>query len=509
MLVEVPARAGGGVMTLREGLDVGDAMWLVAAAVAAVGAALVVWSMRRGRKRPGQPPVQAPVESAAPVPVKPVAAAPVRGMTPSAVAAPAIPLPALPPSVPPATPKPPAPRVVAAPGTTVPQARVAPRVVDLPRVPVLPKVSRFELRDAATPVLVLERADATAWGDGAALACTPVQREHLSGLLARASQLDGASPDGAAQLYAVRLRAGAALALARSESAADGAATLESVPPLALDPGEAANFAAAALALQAARAHLPGLHAQVAETKAVAAALHPKLMAQTEGRLKSLVQDLARYLREAEENYAGAVRKPVFIARVEAACDQAAALCQGAQAAAGAARAQLEPLAQAPRFGEVQLERSLAALRDLQGQRRVQDAAVRILSGWEQLRLVLGEGAPAAAAILGEADRALAAGVEADRQIAGVITARVEAAKAPDYVGKAEFIANRTAALDVLAALEPSALAAARESLARAAAALAAGFAGHAAQALLLRVDGAARVVEVREPAGVSSPVAG
>ena len=484
----------------------GDAVWLVAAVLAAVIAVLVGWSMRRGRKPPKPPLAQDRVDSTAPVPVEPVAAPPVQAVMPSPVAAPPLPIPAPPPAAPTAAPQaaptPAAPRFAATPATAVPQATAAPRVVDLPHVPALPKVSRFELRDGAKAVLVLERADAQAWNEATALVCTPVQREHLSGLLARASQLDAASPAGDAQLYAVRLRAGAVLALARGESARDGAVSLASVPPQALDAGEAADFAAAALALQAARVHLPDLRAQVAETKTVAAALHPRLVAQTDGRLKSLVQDLARYLREAEENYAGAVRKPVFIARVESACDQAAALWQGAHAAANAARAQLEQQAQAPRFGEAQLERSLAALRELQGQRRVQDAAARILSGWEQLRLVLGEGAPAAGAILAEADRALVAGVEADRRIAGVITACVESAKAPDYVGKAEFVANRTAARGLLAAMDPGALAAARASLARAAQALAAGFAGHVAQALLLRVDGAARVVEVREAAG-------
>lgn len=493
----------------------GNAVWLVALAVAVV-AVLVGWSIRRGRKPPASPPVQGPLENVAPAIAEPVAAPRLQAAAPSPVAAPPVAVPA-PPAVlkaaSQAAPKPP-PRGGAAPApapaTAVPQATAVPRVVDLPpQAPVLPKVARFELRDATAAVLELERADAKAWNDATVLACTPVQREQLSGLLKNAAQLDGAPAEAGAPVYAVHLRGGSALALARTDPAAARSAGLESVPPLAFDLGEATNFAAAALALQAARVHLPALRAQVAQTKAAAAALHPKLVAQTEGRLKSLVQDLARYLREAEENYAGAVRKPVFIARVEAACEQAAALWQGAQAAARAARAQLEQQSQAPRFGEVQLERSLAALRDLQGQRRMQDAAARILAGWEQLRLVLGEAAPSGAAVLESAGKALEAGGESDHRIASAILTCVDGAKAPDYVGKAEFMSNRTAARELLAAMDPGALSAARESLARATAALAAGFSGHAAQILLLRVDGSARVVEVREPADPTSPAPG
>lgn len=482
----------------------GEAVWLVAAVVAVVVIGFAGWWLRRSA-----PPARAADEgtrTSTTMPEAPAVAAAV--VPPAAVAAPTVsahggPAPATQaPLARPAPPVvPPLPRVEPAASRAAAPQTAAPRVAVRPIAPALPKLARFELRHHGVGVLALERAGAAAWHAASALASTPVQREQLSGLLARASELDGVA-DGDV-VYEVNIAAGAALALARSEAAAAG--VVESVPPLALESTAAATFAAAALALQAARVHLPALRVQVGETKTVAAALHPKLIALTEGRLKSLVQDLARYLREAEENYAGAIRKPVFIARVDAACEQAVVVWQGALAAAAAARVQIEAQVHASRFGEAQLEKALAALRDLQGQRRVLDAAARILSGWEQLRLMLGEAAPAAAAVLQNAADQLSVALEADARIATATQACLDAAKAPDYVGKAEFNANRNAARELLAGFDAAAFAAAQAALAHATAALAAGFAGQAAQALLLRVDAAARVVEVREPATSSA----
>lgn len=499
----------------------GDMVWWVVGGLALVAIG-VGWRLLGRRSTPQEAaPAAAPAPAVEPVVVEPVAA-PVTSpavavavpptVEPARVAPPPVAPPVArreppaPPTTPAAPAAPAAPRMAPAPVPVAPQA-VEPRVVERPVAPPLPKVARFELRDAGVAVLVLERADVVAWTAAAPLASTPVQRELLSDLLARAAELDG-RPDGEA-VYCVHVPPDAALPLARSEGDAAGSHALESAPPHALDPAAAANFAAVALALRAAQAQLPALRSQVGETKTIAAALHPKLIAQTEGRLKTLVQDLARYLREAEENYAGAIRKPVFIGRVDAACEQAAGVWQVATAAAAAARVQLEAQVQAPRFGEVQLEKSLAALRELQGQRRVMDAAARLLAGWEQLRLVLGDAAPGGPAVLRDAASALAATVDTDGRLAATLIACLDAAKAPDYVGKAEFNANRTAAREVLANLNGAALGAAQAALAQAAAALDAGFAGRAAQSLLLRVDAAARVVEVREPAGSTSSAAG
>lgn len=479
-------------------------VWWIAAGVAVVVVGVIV---ARLRGKGAEVPL---VEPTAPGPVAPPAmpvvaeAPPVASVATSAEAAPAVvpeaaPAPAAPPSIAPAPPPVPLrPQVAAAPA-----AEAAPRVVERPRAPALPRVARFELREPGRCLVAVERAAPPAWSAAGPLASTPVQRELLSALLARAGELDGVQQE-AEPVYAVHLPAGAALALARGSAAAP-----ESVPRGAIEVAAAADFAAAALALQVAREALPALRAQVGESKAVVAALHPKLVAATEGRVKSLVQDLARYLREAEENYAGAIRKPVFLSRVDAACEQAASVWQAAADAAAAARETIATQARAPRFGEVQLEKSLAALRELQGQRRVMDAAARILAGWEQLRLLLGDAAPGGIVLLKEADAALAAAGDADDRLATALSAALDNAKAPDYVGKAEFNANRNAARELLPSLAPAALAAPSTALAHAAAALEAGVAGRAAQALLLKVDAAARVIEVREAARLNAPAAG
>jgi hypothetical protein len=513
----------------QEDIDVSDVVWWLAAALVLIVAGLVAWMWARRRKPPQAEPAAAPVPEA----IVPAAATPRAAVAP---VAPAVPVPPTPtvaapapksaikppakPAAPPARPaavgearsaprKPPAPATPAA----APRPASAGPVVEAPAArPVLPRVARFELRDATPqPLLVVERASPETWAAAAELASTPVQRELLGGMLAQAPQLEGAAADAQGGLYAVQLRERSALALARGDSTvAPGPAGPVSVPAQAIDAAQVASFAAAALALQAARGVLPGLHAQVAQAKAAVAALHPKLVAQSEGRLKSLAQDLARYLREVEENYAGAIRKPVFIERVGIACGQAAALCDGAQAPAAAVRAQVEQQIAASRFGEVQLEKSLAALRELYGQRRIQDAAARILSGWEQLRLLLGQDAPAAAAAIGSAAQALAAGAQADQRLVEALEACLATAKVPEYVGKAEFIAHRGAAHELIAAIRADPLAGALGSLAMATAALAAGFAGHAAHRLLLRLDGAGRVLELRGAfAPAISPAAG
>jgi hypothetical protein len=357
---------------------------------------------------------------------------------------------------------------------------------------------------------MLERGHETAWRDAEPLASTPVQRELLSGLLVHAPQLASEALAGTG-LYAVTLASGVALPLARGQLAPTSAAGLSSVPPLAIEVEQATTFAAAVLALQAARSSLPGLRAQASETKAAAGLLHPKLVAQTEGRLKSLVQDLARYLREAEENYAGAIRKPVFLDRVGDACHHAATLWQVTLAAADAARSQVDVQTRAPRFGEVQIEKALAALRDLQGQRRVLDVAARILAGWEQLRLMLGEQSPDSAEALRNARQTLMASEASDRTLAATLSACIDGAKVPDYVGKAEFIAHRSAARELIVTIESETLDAAAQALAAGALALDAGLPGQGELALLLQLDAQGRVTEVRSPRATppTAPAAG
>jgi len=495
----------------------GDAVWMLVGALALVCAVLggLLWHKRSRRPaaRPDAAPV-APVDRTGPAPtnaspavetpratlpdpatalVPPAGpAAPVAAAKPVARAEPPTELgtPAQQPVVTPTT-KPPA---------VAPVAK-APAVVPTPIVPIVERALRFELHDdQAEPALRLERCSAAAWQGATPLEATPMQRDALARLLACADQLEVAPGAAGEPLYRLQLRHGAALALARGKLGGASGPELRSAPPEALDPALASQAAAVTLALHCAPVYLVGLRAHVTETKTVAASLHPKLVAQHEGRLKSLLQDLTRYLREAEENYAGAVRKPVFVARVAETCGHAETLWQSVGEAVATARAQLDTQAKASRFGEVQLERSLAALRDLQSQRRAQDSAARILAGWQALRLALGEAAPAAAAALRDAAAALRSSDAADRALGDVLKGCIDGAKVPDYVGKAEFIANRSAARELLQRIDAESLEPAGQQLTRAAEAIEAGYAGEAALELLLRLDSAGQPAELRRP---------
>lgn len=469
----------------------GNAAWMLVAGLAIVCVVLGVLLLR-GR-RTEAPPAEPAVTPAVSVPPTPVPAEPPAAVAPVVTVPPPVaPAPAAKPAAAPA----PTEVVAAAPAVAkpVPAAQPAPAPA-----PVVAPARRFELIDAALqdPVLSVERAGNEAWQDGTALEPTPLQREALAALLPNAQRLEAVPGADDRDLFVVRLRQGAALALARGELAGAPGGELVSRPPLALDPANAANVAAVALALHCGPAYLTGLRGQVTETKALVGSLHPKLLAQGEGKLKASLQDLTRYLREAEENYAGAIRKPVFIARVADLGNQAETLWRVIGEAVVAARAQIDVQLHAPRFGEVQLERSLAALRELQGQRRLQDAAARILAGWQLLRLALGE-ASTGADLLQAAAQALHDGAQVDLALTQALQSAADAAKAPDYVGKAEFVANRSAVRELLQRIAAEPLEPARQHLGRAEQVIDAGFAGNAALALLLRLDAQGRAAEVR-----------
>lgn len=472
----------------------GDAVWLLVAVLALACAALVGLLLRK-RRPPSLPiaPVAPPAEVAAP----PAARAEV---PPPPAAGPAAEPPAAPPAPAPRVPAAAAPAAVVAAPATRPPRSVAPAAP----APLVARAPRFVLRDALPigPVMLLERADAAAWAQGVPLEPTPMQRDALGALLAHADRLEApAGAEASAPLFVVRLRGGTALPLARGELAGAPGGDLQCEPPQAIDPTQAAGVAAIMLALHCGPAYLSGLRARVTETKSLAAALHPKLLAQSDGKLKSLLQDLTRYLREAEENYAGAIRKPVFIARVGDTTGHAEQLWRQTVEVAAAARAQIEAQAGASRFGEVQLEKTLSALRELQGQRRVLDVVARILAGWHLLRLALGESASGAAATLRAARASLEAGAAADRALATTVAACLDTAKVPDYVGKAEFVANRNAARELLARLDEASHAAAGQFLGQVVDAIEAGFAGRAPLALLLQLDAQGRATEVRAAA--------
>jgi hypothetical protein len=470
----------------------GDAVWMLVAALALACAVLVGLLLRK--RRPAPPAVEPIAPPAEP------AAAPV-ARTEAVVAPPAPPA-----AVPPAAPPPPRVPAAAAPAGVVaaPATRPPRSVAPAAPAPVVARAPRFLLRDALPigPVMLLERADALSWAQAAPLEPTPMQRDALTALLAHADRLEApAGVDAAAALFVVRLRGGTALPLARGELAGAPGGDLQSEPPQAIDATQAAGVAAIMLALHCGPAYLSGLRARVTETKSLAGALHPKLLALGDGKLKSLLQDLTRYLREAEENYAGAIRKPVFIARVGDTTAQAEQLWRLVGESADAARAQLEVQAAAPRFGEVQLEKALSALRELQGQRRVLDVAARILAGWHLLRLALGESAAGATATLRAARESLDAGAATDRALAARLAACIDGAKVPDYVGKAEFVANRSAARELLGRLDEAPFAAAGQFIGQVVDAIDAGFAGRAPLALLLQLDGQGRATELRSAA--------
>lgn len=469
-----------------------DAVWMLVAALTLACAVLGWLLLRKGRREP-PPAVPAEPRAAAPAVTAPSAAS--AGPTATAQAkAPAAPV------APPVVPPRPAGVVAAPPAKAAPAA--VPAAAPAATVTVA-RALRFELRDdaAADAVMRLERTATEAWSDAVALEPTPMQRDALARLTVHAARLEPGAVGDNADLFVLRLRRASALPLSRGRLGGAPAAALQSQPAHALDPGAAAQAAAVTLALHCSPVYLGPLRARVSETKSVAATLHPKLLTQGEGRLKSLMQDLTRYLREAEENYAGAVRKPVFVGRVAETCRVAETLWRELGDAVATLRAQIDAQVRAPRFGEVQLEKSLAALRELQGQRRVQDVASRVLAGWQMLRLALGEASPAAAAALRDAAAALRSSDAADSALAEALGRCIDAAPVPDYVGKAEFVANRQAARELLQRIATESLEAAATQLAQAADAIGAGFAGDAPLALLLKLDAHGRPAELRRPA--------
>ena len=96
------------------------------------------------------------------------------------------------------------------------------------------------------------------------------------------------------------------------------------------------------------------------ELKALLAGLAPKIDGLADGRLKALVQDLSRFAREARENYASAIGKSAFRERIEEAADRALIVWRDAVERCEAARQPLEGLAKVSRFGEVQVEKTVA-----------------------------------------------------------------------------------------------------------------------------------------------------
>lgn len=331
------------------------------------------------------------------------------------------------------------------PGAAAPQrnpvaALVAPPPVRPPALLVATRARRYELRDARPePVLALERGRVEEWQRAAAAAPTPMQCELLTAALGHAPLLAAAASPADSDLYRLTLRAGIALPLARGELTA---AELRAVPAQALDPARSPALAATVMSLHCTPVYLRRLRREVSELQADSADWLRRSSSADE-RLRALLQDLSRYLREVEENHAGAIRKPVFVARVADFCAQTEQQWRMAFDAAES------------------LQRRLAAGEEVAAEqavrRHVAHCAARMLAAWHGLRLALGDAEPAAALALRSALQAL----------------RLAAHPASEPAQR--LLADTLQALD-------------------------AGFAGEAALTLLLRLDALGRVLEVRGP---------
>src|SRR5262249_19761826 len=154
------------------------------------------------------------------------------------------------------------------------------------------------------------------------------------------------------------------------------------------------------------------------------------------GRLKALVQDLSRFAREARENYASAIGKAAFRERIEDAAERALAIWRDAVERIEAARQPLETLSKVPRFGEVQVEKSLARMRALQDQKRIQETAARPLAAANTLRVAVGDSvATTPVDPLASAAGALHAGIAQDRELFARLVDCEKGARGDPYVG--------------------------------------------------------------------------
>jgi hypothetical protein len=341
------------------------------------------------------------------------------------------------------------------------------------------------------PVLALESAADGAWNAAAALELTAEQLASLSALAARATVKAGG-------VYATHFGDADPLRVARGQVPPANGPALSGAW---LNATASASLAGTALTAWVGQRYLADLPTQGADIKAAITAIPIKLNSPADPRIKTLAQDLSRFAREVRDNYTASITKPLFVQRVVDAAKQAAAIWTTVQLHLTSARAELDRLAKAPRFGEVQLEKTLVQLRELQGQRRVQDAALRILAGLERLRLALGDdGAPGGANAMQAACERVVAGLAEDRELMQRLRACEEIAQGSAYVGKGEFAANRAAAKALFTKIENEPSELALKQLTDVAAERAEGFLdGQAARwALLLRIDEQGQVSELR-----------
>ncbi len=266
-------------------------------------------------------------------------------------------------------------------------ALVAPPVVRPPATLVAARARRYELRDAiAEPVLTLARASRIEWVYAHPARTTPMQAEALAAALTHAPLLATTEADGQGDLYRVALRAGAALPLARGQLALSD---LRVVPAQSLDVLRSPALAAMVMAMHCTPAYLYALRREVVAMQADAASW-PRETSGVDERLRALLQELSRHLREVEESHAGAIRQPIFIARVAEFCAQ------------------------------TQREWRLAG---------ESAASARLLAAWHGLRLALGDASPASVVILRAAQQALREGPSTAGMSGGLPAVGREAAR--------------------------------------------------------------------------------
>lgn len=291
-------------------------------------------------------------------------------------------------------------------------------------------------------VLALEPASQGEWDAAMPMALSAVQSATIVASLAA-----GGNP----AFHAIAFQAGTAISVGRGDLGfmrvlASKSETVASGSGRWLDSSAATALAATALAGLAKERFLEALGDEVRELKAEIAALSPKVAALGDPRLKTLVQDLSRFAREAHDNYASALGKLAFRERVDESGERALSIWRELVEKADAMRQQLDAMTKLQRFGEAQVEKALAQMRDLNDLERWQRIAARSLAAAHVLRIVMGEMPPRNGSDpLTSAAAALQAGLDQDRDLALHLSDCEKAARGDPYVGKAEFEANRAA----------------------------------------------------------------
>jgi hypothetical protein len=442
-----------------------------------------------------------------------------RDQATAALAAPEALAPVVPEALAPVVPEALAPVVPEALAPVVPEALapVVPEALAPVALRVPPAVAPVEpaAGEPADEVLALARADRSSWDAASALECAAETLATLTDLLAANVPMATPPQGGAVTIYAVHFEGDDALPVARANpsrlhdlaarrhaaAVANGGGGPEAARVAWLGGTASAMLAGTVLGAWTRTRHLVALEEEVAEIKSLLTALQIKLDDETLRAFKPLVQDLSRFMREARDNYSAVIRKPVYLERVAEAAAEATRVWLALQERPRAIRAQLAALADAPRYGEVQLERSVLQLQALHGERRVQALGARLVAALNGLRLALGDSAASPGVpTLASLCATLRSDADAERALLRRVTECERGALGPPYAGKGEFESNRAAARGLLSRLGTESAEGAGLSLQEAQGALAAGFLDGQARdwTLLLRVDDAGRVSELR-----------